>query len=143
VTSTAVPWKNGNGSGRVKVGEFPLVTERANVATGKGRQVLVDIDDVAHWLGTSSRHVRRLVAEKRVPYVKVGHFVRFDPKDIALWIEDQKVAPEESARSGEPIWVKHRFGSVGGQQSIAPRAQSRQASSSSNTSRPWLSNRSG
>jgi hypothetical protein len=31
------------------------------------------------------------VAERRVPFVKVGHFIRFDPDDIGRWIEEQKV----------------------------------------------------
>jgi excisionase family DNA binding protein len=56
---------------------------------------LVDIDVLAEWLATSPRHIRRLVAERRVPFVKVGHFVRFDPDDITLWIEEQKVTINE------------------------------------------------
>jgi len=52
---------------------------------------LLDIDVLAEWLATTPRHVRRLVAERRVPFVKVGHFVRFDPEDITRWIEEQKV----------------------------------------------------
>lgn len=30
---------------------------------------------VATWLGTSHRHVRRMVAERRIPYVKVGPYI--------------------------------------------------------------------
>jgi excisionase family DNA binding protein len=52
---------------------------------------LLDIDVLAEWLATSPRHIRRLVAERRVPFVKVGHFIRFDPDDIGRWIEEQKV----------------------------------------------------
>ncbi len=33
---------------------------------------LVSIDELADHLGTSSRHIRRLIAERRVPYLKVG-----------------------------------------------------------------------
>jgi excisionase family DNA binding protein len=53
---------------------------------------LVDIEALALWLGTSVRHVRRMVADKRVPYLKVGHLVRFDPDDIMVWIQNQKVS---------------------------------------------------
>ncbi|MHB1486657.1 MAG: helix-turn-helix domain-containing protein [Acidimicrobiales bacterium] len=56
-----------------------------------GRARLLDIEGLAEWLGTSVRHVRRLVAERRVPYLKVGHLVRFDPEDIAYWITERKV----------------------------------------------------
>jgi len=52
---------------------------------------LLDMEDVAHWLSTSVRHVQRLVHEKRLPYVKVGHFVRFDAAEVSRWIDDQKI----------------------------------------------------
>lgn len=48
---------------------------------------LLTIDQLADRLGVSTRHVRRLVAEKRVPYLKVGKFVRFDPAEIAEWLD--------------------------------------------------------
>ena len=47
---------------------------------------LVDIEAVAARLGVSVRHVRRLVAERRIPYVKWGHLLRFDPVDIEAWL---------------------------------------------------------
>jgi len=39
----------------------------------------------------SVRFVRRLVAERRIPYVKVGKFVRFEPSDLERWIDDHRV----------------------------------------------------
>ena len=53
---------------------------------------LLTIEQLAELLGTSVRHVRRLVAEKRVPYLKVGKFIRFDPEEIAAWLDQQRVA---------------------------------------------------
>ena len=52
---------------------------------------LLTIDQLAFQLGTSVRHVRRLVAERRVPYVKVGRWVRFDPAVIASWLDQHRV----------------------------------------------------
>jgi excisionase family DNA binding protein len=49
---------------------------------------LLSIDELAEHLGVTVRHVRRLVAERRVPYLKVGRLVRFDPEDVAGWLED-------------------------------------------------------
>ena len=43
---------------------------------------LIDMAAVAGYLGTTVRHVRRMVAERRMPYVKVGHLIRFDPADV-------------------------------------------------------------
>ncbi len=51
---------------------------------------LVDIETLANHLGDSVRHVRRLVAEKRFPYLKVGHLVRFDTQEIAQWLNDAR-----------------------------------------------------
>ena len=51
---------------------------------------LVDIETVAKLLGVGERYVRRIVAERRVPVVKIGHYVRFDLADIRKWVEDQR-----------------------------------------------------
>ncbi len=52
---------------------------------------LLTMDELAERLGVTPRHVRRLVAEKRVPYLKVGRFVRFDPVAIATWLDQSRV----------------------------------------------------
>jgi excisionase family DNA binding protein len=52
---------------------------------------LLGIDPLADHLGTSSGHVRRLIAERRVPYLKVGGYVRFDPAEIAAWLDRSRV----------------------------------------------------
>jgi excisionase family DNA binding protein len=57
------------------------------VSSRGGTPSLVNIDAVADRLGITVRHVRRLVAERRIPYVKVGHLVRFDPAEISAWID--------------------------------------------------------
>jgi excisionase family DNA binding protein len=53
---------------------------------------LLTIDQLAEQLNVSVRHVRRLVAEKRVPYLKVGKFVRFDSAEISSWLDRSRVA---------------------------------------------------
>ena len=71
------------------------------------RAPLIDMTELAHWLGTSPRHVRRLVEEQRVPYLKIGHYVRFDPVEISVWIDRQRVSmSKERADDNEPIWVR-------------------------------------
>ena len=51
---------------------------------------LIDITAVAQRLGVQVRHVRRLVHERRIPYIKWGHLIRFDPTDIDAWIDDAR-----------------------------------------------------
>ena len=56
---------------------------------------LVDIETVARLLGVCERYVRMMVSERRVPIVKVGHYVRFDLADIRKFVE-QRRRPEAS-----------------------------------------------
>ena len=51
---------------------------------------LLDITEVAQHLGVNVRHVRRLIAERRIPFIKWGHLVRFDPDEIATWLEQHR-----------------------------------------------------
>jgi excisionase family DNA binding protein len=58
---------------------------------------LIDITAVAERLGVQVRHVRRLVNERRIPYIKWGHLIRFDPADFDAWIDQARRAPQRSA----------------------------------------------
>ena len=49
---------------------------------------LIDIPTLAERLSVNVRHVRRLVAERRIPYVKWGHLIRFDVSEIERWLRD-------------------------------------------------------
>jgi excisionase family DNA binding protein len=51
------------------------------------RRPLVDIHGIAEYLGDSERHVRRLVAEQRIPYLKVGRLLRFDCDEVDRWLD--------------------------------------------------------
>jgi len=42
---------------------------------------LLTITQVAHLLNVEVRHVRRLVQERRIPFIKWGHLLRFDPDE--------------------------------------------------------------
>ena len=53
---------------------------------------LLGFDAMAEWL-ESTVFVRRLVAERRIPFVKIGKFVRFDPAEVSAWIDGQRVKP--------------------------------------------------
>lgn len=56
--------------------------DMTNVRSKHSGESLLDIPALATRLAVSERFVRRLVHERRIPYLKVGHFVRFDPRDI-------------------------------------------------------------
>jgi excisionase family DNA binding protein len=59
--------------------------------TGHGIPALLDSPQIAGLLGITERYVRRLVLERRIPFTKVGKFLRFDPRDIEQWVQAAKV----------------------------------------------------
>lgn len=48
---------------------------------------LLTIDQLAERLGVTERYIRRLIAERRVPYRKLGKLIRFADHEIAAWLE--------------------------------------------------------
>jgi excisionase family DNA binding protein len=58
---------------------------------------LVDIRTVADHLGVNVRYVRRLVADREIPFIKWRHLLRFDLEVIARWV-DQNRHGEDSVR---------------------------------------------
>ncbi len=73
--------------------------DRGRLGLGKLPRLLA-IGEVAEHLGVAQRHVRRLVAERRIPFVKWGHLLRFDSGEIAAWL-DRARRPDESNGAGQ------------------------------------------
>jgi excisionase family DNA binding protein len=67
----------------------------SGTSTALGRPLL-DTDAVAAALCVTPRHIQRLVSERRIPHVKVGRFVRFDPDELKSWLDGHKVPAERS-----------------------------------------------
>jgi excisionase family DNA binding protein len=52
---------------------------------------LLTVEEAADRLGTSVRFVRRLIAERRIAYVKVGRHVRIAEADLAEFVATGRV----------------------------------------------------
>ncbi len=61
--------------------------------TSAERLPLMDLPAVAERLGVNQRHIRRLVAERRIPFLKWGHLLRFDPVEIEGWLDGRRWPP--------------------------------------------------
>lgn len=68
---------------------------------------LLNITQVADHLGVNVRHVRRLVYERRIPFIKWGHLIRFDPADVQRWMKENTIQLP-AARPGHPPAVGRR-----------------------------------
>jgi len=60
-------------------------------------ETLLTKKDVMRIFGVTERTVNRLMETGKLPYIKLGRAVRFDPKDVQSLIERQKVTEESPA----------------------------------------------
>ncbi|MQA96605.1 MAG: helix-turn-helix domain-containing protein [Streptosporangiales bacterium] len=54
---------------------------------------LLTVEEAAEWLRTSPRFPRRLIAERRIEFVRVGRFVRIPASALREFIADGRVEP--------------------------------------------------
>lgn len=55
---------------------------------------LLSVEAAAEQLGTTPRFVRRLVAERRIRFVKLGRHVRIDTTDLDAYVAAGRVEPK-------------------------------------------------
>ena len=60
--------------------------------------VLLTVEQAAERLRTKPRFIRRLIAERRIEYHKVGRHVRISEQALAEFIENGRIVPVTSAR---------------------------------------------
>lgn len=64
---------------------------------------LLTVDEAAEVLGTTSRFPRRLIAERRIRFVKLGHHVRIPESAIAEFVAHGTVDPVEVTWHGGKV----------------------------------------
>lgn len=57
---------------------------------------LVGVADAAAQLGTPVRFIRRLIAERRIRFYKIGRYVRIDRRDLDEYIASNSVEARSS-----------------------------------------------
>jgi excisionase family DNA binding protein len=80
------------------------MTDRAITSRPTAASPLLDIDAVAAVLGVTRRHVQRLVAERRIPFLRVGRFIRFDQVSLNAWVDQQRVEPTHAQARDYTPW---------------------------------------
>jgi|GEM_PF-1453652 len=80
-------------------------TETAGPATAGGD--LLDVTAAAAYLGTPVRFTRRLIAERRIPFHKIGRYVRIRRTDLDTYIAQARVEQESGTarRLSSTDWV--------------------------------------
>lgn len=67
------------------------LVESAKVFGAGGPNGLLDVAGLADRLGVGERLIRRLVDQRRIPFHKIGKYVRFDPEEVSQWVDRYKV----------------------------------------------------
>ena len=63
---------------------------------------LMDINELAAFLNSSVRHMRRLVHEHRIPHYKIGGKLRFSRGETRNWLATLRVPAQDST-----VWPIH------------------------------------
>jgi excisionase family DNA binding protein len=58
---------------------------------------LLTVEEAAERLGTSARFIRRLIAERRIAYTKLGRHVRIAARDLDAYVASGRVEPHSLA----------------------------------------------
>lgn len=54
---------------------------------------LMDVNELSAYMGVSVNTLYGWVSMRKIPYIKAGRLLRFDPQDIESWIADNKRQP--------------------------------------------------
>lgn len=66
------------------------MNENNTLTEDNSRDRLLSIVQIAQQLGVSVKTIYGWVYLRQIPFVKMGRLVKFDPRDIAKWIETKK-----------------------------------------------------
>jgi excisionase family DNA binding protein len=69
---------------------------------------MLTVEQAAQRLGTPPRFVRRLIAERRIRFYKLGKYVRLHPDDVAAYIRQgcvDTVRPVLTYQKGVPVYA--------------------------------------
>lgn len=69
-----------------------------NAITSVNSPLLVTYEEAGRMLSLTTRTLRRMVASRDIPFLRVGRQIRFDPADLRKWIEAKK-HPTRRART--------------------------------------------
>lgn len=67
---------------------------------GSTAMSLLNVEEAAERLATTPRFVRRLIAERRITFVKLGRHVRIDTADLDAYVAAGRVEPTDRRLEG-------------------------------------------
>ncbi len=78
---------------RTTASPAPRWTPKARAALPVHPPLLLDVKAAGEYLNIGERFVRRLIAERRIAFTKVGRLVRLDTADLDAFLAAGRVEP--------------------------------------------------
>lgn len=77
------------------------MTKRKSLTASSAEMVsrLMGIQEAACYTGVSVTTLYKWVSQRKIPYIKMGRLVKFDPVKLDEWIKQQTVMPMPEKRS--------------------------------------------
>ena len=63
------------------------------------QQELLDVDALATRLNCSAKWIYAAAEDGRLPAIRVGRLLRFDPDEIDAWIDERRTQPRSPERA--------------------------------------------
>lgn len=76
--------------------KFPPKRRDVRAQQSPDRRAPLTTTEASEYLGVTERWIRRAVAERRLPYLKLGRLLRFHPLDLDTYMDARRVEAEET-----------------------------------------------
>jgi excisionase family DNA binding protein len=63
-----------------------------------GSRRLIDAKGASQLLGVPDTWLLAQARARRIPHHRLGHYVRFDPQDLAAWLRETRIEPHTTTR---------------------------------------------
>lgn len=60
--------------------------------TDKPNRKLVKIQDIAEMYNLTESWIRSKIFQREIPFIKLGHLIRFDPVEVDKWLENKRAS---------------------------------------------------
>jgi excisionase family DNA binding protein len=68
----------------------------------RSRTRALKVADLAEMFGVTPQHVYKLAASGKIPSFRISGSVRFDPGDVAAWLQEKQGTMHSVGRSDSP-----------------------------------------
>ncbi len=62
---------------------------------------LLGVREIANWLGVPPSWIYDRVRTERIPFYKIGKYVKFDPQEVKVWLKSQRKGPHLDISTGK------------------------------------------